>query len=453
MTTAALCGSLAFVGASVGPPSSTMALVAHIGFSGTGVAAYGDAPSVGFAAGVTLDAPEVAMAPTPSGNGYWVAAADGGVFTFGDAPYLGSMGATALYAPMVGMAATPSGRGYWMVAADGGVFSFGDAGFHGSMGGKPLDQPIVGMAATPSGQGYWLVAADGGIFSFGDAAFHGSMGGKHLDEPIVGMAATPSGQGYWLVAADGGIFTFGDAAFHGSAANENIGTWVTGMAPTHDGNGYWLAAATAGILPFGDAVSYGPSPNQPPFPPTAAIAATADGKGYWLLQPDSVATSFSTPGDPPGGAAGESAVQIAAGQIGPDPDTGAGAFCNPYGPCEEWCALFATWVWNQIGVAVPRFGFVGSVYDWAAARGLAQGVGARPAPGDLVLYGTGPQNATTSPHIAVVAEVWPDGAITTVDGDSGPEPNGKFAVTSNGPFLPADSASDNGMPIYAYARP
>ena len=72
------------------------------------------------------------------------------------------------------MAATPSGQGYWLVAADGGVFTFGDAGFFGSPGGQPLNQPVVGMAATPSGQGYWLVAADGGVFTFGDAGFFGS---------------------------------------------------------------------------------------------------------------------------------------------------------------------------------------------------------------------------------------------------------------------------------------
>ncbi len=265
------------------------------------------------------------------------------------------------------------------------------------------------------------------------------------------MAATADGKGYWLVASDGGVFTFGDAAFHGSAANERIGTSVTGIAPTADGNGYWLVAATSAVLTFGDAVSYGPSPNNPPFPPTAAIAATPDGKGYWLLEPDSISTSFSSPYDPANGAGGLAAVQIAAGQIGPVPDTGA--FCNPYGPCEEWCALFATWVWNQIGVGIPRYGFVGSIYDWAAGQRLVQGASTTPAPGDIVLYGTGPQNTTTSPHTAVVAEVWPDGAITTVDGDSGPEPNGHFAVTFNGPFLPADSQSYNGMPIYAFARP
>jgi cell wall-associated NlpC family hydrolase len=249
------------------------------------------------------------------------------------------------------------------------------------------------------------------------------------------------------------VFAFGDAGFHGSAAGQNLGTAITGIARTSDGNGYWMVAATAAVLPFGDAVSYGPSPNSPPFPPTAAIAATPNGTGYWLLQPDSIATSFHSPLDLANGSDGLEAVSVAASQIGPDPDVDQGAFCNPYGPCEEWCALFATWVWNDIGIGIPRFGFVGSVYDWAAWLGLALSPLSVPAPGDLVLYGTGPQNATTSPHIAVVAEVWPDGAITTIDGDSGPEPTGRLAVTFNGPFLPADSESDNGTPIYAYARP
>ena len=390
------------------PPIPAATVGAHVGFSGTGVAAYGDAASVPNFAGMELSAPAVAMDGTPDGGGYWVA------------------------------------------AADGGVFSFGDASYHGSAGGYSLFAPVVGMATTPGGGGYWLVAADGGVFSFGDAAYYGSMGGRPLAEPMVGMAATPDGHGYWLVAADGGIFSFGDAVFHGSAANANIGASVTGMAVTPNGGGYWLVAATSGVLTFGDATAYGPSPNDPPFPPTAAIAATPDGRGYWLLEPDSIPTAFSVPPDP---GAGASAVGVAASQIGPDPDAGQGAFCNPYGPCEEWCSLFATWVWNTIGVPIPRYPFVGSVFDWAVVRGLAQGVTARPAAGDLVLYGTGPQNTTTSPHIAVVAEVWPDGAITTVDGDSGPEPYGRYAVTFNGPFLPADSARYNGMPIYAFVRP
>jgi hypothetical protein len=52
-----------------------------------------------------------------------------------------------------------------------------------------------------------------------------------------------------------------------------------------------------------------------------------------------------------------------------------------------------------------------------------------------------------------VVQVWPDGAIITVDGDSGPGTDGALSVTINGPFLPADSQSYNDVPIYAYAQP
>jgi hypothetical protein len=412
------------------------------------VTAYGDAPAQGNFAGRTLASPAVALAATPSGRGYWVAAADGGVFSFGDAGFYGSTGATPLYAPVVGMATTADGKGYWLVAGDGGVFSFGDAGFYGSMGGERLNAPIVAIAATPQGGGYWLVAADGGIFSFGDARFYGSMGGVPLHAPIAAMAPTHDGQGYWLAASDGGVFTFGDARFFGSATNHDIGTWVTGMAPTHNDGGYWLIAATAGVLTFGNATFYGPSPNLPPFTPTAAIAATPDGNGYWLLQPDSIDTSFTSTSPVANSAGGLAAVRLAAQQIGPDPNTNSGPFCNPYGPCEEWCALFATWVWDQIGIAIPRLARVSDVFSWAAARGLALPPTSKPRPGDLVLYGASPG---TSMHMGIVAEVWPDGAITAVEGDSGPEPNGKFAVTFNGPYLPA-GPSNVGLPVYAFVQ-
>jgi peptidoglycan-N-acetylglucosamine deacetylase len=99
--------------------------------------------------------------------------------------------------PLVGMAATPSGNGYWLVAADGGVFSFGDAAFHGSMGGTRLNQPIVGMGADPQTGGYWLVAADGGVFTF-DAPFYGSRAGQNATDQFFAMAVTAGGGGYLL---------------------------------------------------------------------------------------------------------------------------------------------------------------------------------------------------------------------------------------------------------------
>jgi hypothetical protein len=47
--------------------------------------------------------------------------------------------------PIVGMEATPSGNGYWLVAADGGIFTHGDAAYAGSLGSIVLDKPVVGI--------------------------------------------------------------------------------------------------------------------------------------------------------------------------------------------------------------------------------------------------------------------------------------------------------------------
>jgi len=237
------------------------------------------------------------------------------------------------------------------------------------------------------------------------------MGGKSLAAPVVGIAATPDGKGYWLVGADGGVFTFGDAGFYGSD---------------------------------GAAV---------PTPPIAAMSPAQNDNGYWLLEPDGVSYSFSGLPSPPASKVEQSIVDVASSQVAPDPYVSEGPFCNSYGPCEPWCALFATWVWEQAGIPIPAYPFVGSVYDWAQARGLALPPSAIPAPGDAVFYGTGPSTVQTAVHMGIVVEVWPDGYITTVEGDAGPGPVGALSVVVNGPFLPADSPSYNGFPIYAFGMP
>ncbi len=420
-------------------------------FAGGGVVPFGDAHSYG-APTVTLSSLITGMAPTPDGAGYWLVGTDGGVFAYGDAPFEGSLGSIQLEGPIVTMAATADGKGYWLGALDGGVFAFGDAGFYGSMGGTRLDQPIVGMSVTPDGKGYWLVASDGGIFAYGDAVFYGSLGATHLAAAVSGMAGTPDGKGYWLVAADGGVFAYGDAVFSGSLGARPLPAPIAGLATTSDGEGYWMVGADGSVYEFGDAQGYGSSAGAQPVSPVTAIAATPDGKGYWLLQPDDFSYSFV---DPPPYALSHSMsiMSVAASQVGPDPDNPLGAFCNPYGPCEPWCALFATWVWEQAGVPVPSFPFTGSIYSWAAAHGRLLAPTTMPAPGDAVLYGTGPQSAATSVHTGIIVQVWPDGAVTTIEGDAGPYPNGAYNVVVNGPFLPADSATYNGFPVYAIAQP
>ncbi len=178
-----------------------------------GVLPFGGAPPEGsvpseLGPNVKLAAPVVGMAKDDSGDGYWLVAQDGGVFTFGNAPYLGNTytigftgltGPHPLAAPIVGIAPTPSGQGYWLVAQDGGVFTFGNAPFEGNTytdgltglgGSNPLPSPVVAMAATPSGEGYWLVSRSGHVWTFGDAPTLGSTSSE-VTQPIVALVDAP----------------------------------------------------------------------------------------------------------------------------------------------------------------------------------------------------------------------------------------------------------------------
>jgi hypothetical protein len=244
------------------------------------------AQSFGSLGGLALNQPIVGMAPTPTGDGYWLVARDGGVFAFGDAGFYGSTGAFRLRRPIVGIAATPRGEGYWLVASDGGIFAFGDARFYGSTGGLALRRPIVGMAATRTGRGYWLVASDGGVFTFGDARFYGSAGGLQLRHPIVDIARTRTGRGYWLVASDGGVFTFGDARFYGSTGGLALRQPIVGIAPSIFSSGYWLVARDGGVFNFGGADFHGSLGTLSLRAPVVAAANAIDGNGYWMVASD-----------------------------------------------------------------------------------------------------------------------------------------------------------------------
>jgi hypothetical protein len=205
--------------------------------SSTGViTTYGDAISYGSPAAQFANVGRefipnfIDIVSTPDGKGYWVLAlglsALGSIEQFGNAGFFGDELTPAPSSGHVGtpvaMAATPSGNGYWITDSDGGVFAFGDARFYNSMGGVHLNAPIVGMAATPDGHGYWLAASDGGVFAFGDASFGGSVAGVHLNGAIVDLAANPIGDGYWLAGADGGVFALGGAPFEGSMAGMTL---------------------------------------------------------------------------------------------------------------------------------------------------------------------------------------------------------------------------------------
>lgn len=127
--------------------------------------------------------------------------------------------------------------------------------------------------------------------------------------------------------------------------------------------------------------------------------------------------------------------------------------CQPYGPlCVDWCAMFATWVWEQSGVAdVPRGEYVATALGaWGRQRGLfsgrpAGGRGGDPRPGDLVVYGEPAQGL--GGHVAVVAAVHRDGTLTTVDGNFG----NKVVERRVDPLV-ARAGADN-LAVSGYVRP
>jgi CHAP domain len=192
-----------------------------------------------------------------------------------------------------------------------------------------------------------------------------------------------------------------------------------------------------------------------------------------------VATEFVTSGggsacggSSEGGAGSNAIVRIAESQLG-TAESPLGSNCNPYGPCVEWCSLFVAWVWKKAGVplhgSTATYAYSGTIYEWAKAHeggpfavaapgdpplSTPEADGARvlppsatPAPGDAVLYGSGP-GPGESDHVGIVERVFPGGQITTIDGNFGDR------VARSGPFLPSQ-AVQWGMPapIFGYAQP
>ncbi len=237
----------------------------------------------------------------------------------------------------------------------------------------------------------------------------------------------------------------------------------------------YYGACADSIVSYADevmarAVEYGFSGKGAPAPESAAASEPA---GYDGQGPSCGAST--------GSASGNEIVRIAQSQLG-ETESPLGSNCTKYGPCVEWCSLFVAWVWEKAGVPLhggtAPFAWSGSIYEWAQAHeagGLPgkrapgenpflepQTNGARvlppsatPAPGDAVLFGYVVRAADgeverilRSDHIGIVERVFPDGEITTIDGNFGDR------VARVGPFLPSAAAtSGEPAPIFGYAQP
>ncbi len=174
-----------------------------------------------------------AVGATAGAAGLWMTDASGRVEASAGAQHRGDVSTFELRRPVVAMAATPTGNGYWLVASDGGVFAFGDAPFLGSTGASPSPSPVVDAAPGPDG-GYWLARSDGSVVGFGAEVPDSTVPAGRT----VAMAVRPAG-GLWLIGtpipelAGGGTEVFGDdrmiVAHYGSPASPVLG--VLGELP------------------------------------------------------------------------------------------------------------------------------------------------------------------------------------------------------------------------------
>jgi hypothetical protein len=184
------------------------------------------------------------------------------------------------------------------------------------------------------------------------------------------------------------------------------------------------------------AVQYGFTGSGAPVPTSPQLAQPVTAQGQCsasVLAPEAASASVI--------------VRVAESQVGQG-EHPPGSNCTIYGPCEEWCSLFASWVWMKSGVPLPgptaRYGYSGALYTWVAANGgHILPPTARPSPGDAVFYGSDPSESL---HVGIVVRVGADGQITTVEG------NYAGQVSRVGPFAPSHPVGERG-PIYGYAQP
>ena len=188
----------------------------------------------------------VGIAPTPNGDGYWLAKKSGKVLRFGGAPRRGSYRGEGM---VVDIESTPNGNGYWIVTKSGRVKAFGNAEHFGNVSANVR---ITGLAATPSGDGYWIASGRGRVFEFGNARPLGEL--EDSNAITVDIEAAPE-QGYWLVSRRGRVSSFGAAAFLGDLRDRDPRWSLVSLAATPSGGGYWLVDEGGRVHEFGNASS------------------------------------------------------------------------------------------------------------------------------------------------------------------------------------------------------
>ncbi len=133
-------------------------------------------------------------------------------------------------------------------------------------------------------------------------------------------------------------------------------------------------------------------------------------------------------------------VDVARSQLGVS-EKPMGSNCTKYGPCEAWCADFATWVWRQAGYPqVGRIPAVRNLVVWGQQhKTWKPGHTNNPQPGDFVIF--------SNMHVGLVEKV-SGGRITIIAGNTG---GGN--VARRGPAPTSAGTSMGPAPITGYVSP
>src|SRR5436305_2158886 len=133
-------------------------------------------------------------------------------------------------------------------------------------------------------------------------------------------------------------------------------------------------------------------------------------------------------------------VAIARSQLGQG-EHPSGSNCTKFGPCEEWCADFATWVWRQAGVGnIGRIAWVPDLPLWGRRHGSWKpGYNNNPQPGDMVIF--------SGLHVGLVERVTA-GTITIIAGNTSTN-----NVARRGPASPARGYAMGPAAISGYVSP
>lgn len=136
---------------------------------------------------------------------------------------------------------------------------------------------------------------------------------------------------------------------------------------------------------------------------------------------------------------------------------GSGTSCGNGLSAEEWCADFASWVWQQAGADVTyRFQpgdlnpAAASFYLWGKAHGTWHPVGSgyTPQPGDVAIYGLD-LSTLVATHVAIVTGVGTDGPdVVNGDGD-----RTGFSVVEAGSNQAQADAPGSRAPLSGYVAP